>query len=71
MQFTDTPEEVCFADSMLSHTVVAHLDLQDEIHILVQAIHRVEHEPYTYLVAHLKERLRLLQADANRSMVYS
>lgn len=71
MQFTDTPKEVCFADSLLSHAVATHLDLQDEIHILLQAIHRAEHEPYIYLVAHLKERLRLIQADANRSMMYS
>ncbi len=70
MPFTDTPEEGCCADSMLTHTVAAHLDLQDEIHILLQAIHRAEHEPYTYLVAHLKERLRLIQDDAHCSMVY-
>lgn len=71
MEYPDTPSDLCFADTMCSDSIVAHLDLKDEMYILLHAIQRAEHEPYTYLVAHLKERLRLIQDDLHCSMMSS
>lgn len=69
MQYTNTPKDLCFADSMLSDIIVAPPELKDEIDILLQAIQRAEYEPYTYLAAHLKERLRLIQDDPHCAMM--